>query len=122
MPDVAYNLAYLQSVALGLTKNEVIKAAERARDEAKQLEKPAWVPNPQGGPVGEYLVVGASDKGVILADQTTMPWVQAAKVAGKLKSKKTRKEGLLDMMRRIYVQNNGARSHIATVGKAIAAL
>jgi hypothetical protein len=69
-----------------------------------------------------YQVVSANDKGVVLSDQTVLPWVQAAKLAGKLKSKTTRKEGLLDTMRRIYVQNNGARAHIATVGKAIAAL
>jgi hypothetical protein len=73
-------------------------------------------------PAGEYLIVGASDKGVILVDQTTTPWVQAAKLIGKLKVEASRKENLLDRMRRIYVGANGARPHIATVGKATVAL
>jgi hypothetical protein len=34
-------------------KNEVLKAAEKARDEAKQSKKLVWMPNPQGGPAGE---------------------------------------------------------------------
>jgi hypothetical protein len=70
----------------------------------------------------EYLVIGANDKGLILADRMTMSWVQAAQVAGKLSVEAGRKEGLLDRMRRMYAQANGARPHIATVGKAIAAL
>jgi hypothetical protein len=63
MPDVAYHLACLQSVAMGLTKNEVLKASEKARGEAKQSKKPIWVPNPQRGPAGEYLAAGARGKG-----------------------------------------------------------
>jgi hypothetical protein len=114
-------VAYLRSVEMGLTKNEMLKAAEKARGGAKQPKKPAWVPNPQGGPAGEYLVVGASDRGVILADQTTMPWVQAAKLTGRLRVEASRRESLLDKMRRIYVQANGDRPQIAMVGKALAA-
>ena len=101
-----------------LTKAEVVKVAEKARDEAKG---PRWLPNPQWRP-SEYLVIGANHKGVILADRTVMPWVQAAKVAGKLRVEKARKDGLLEVMRRVYVQVRGCRPQIATVGKAIAAL
>lgn len=122
--DVAYNLTYLRSVAMGFTKAEVIAAADKARDDAK---RPKWVPNPQRK---GYLVVDANQNGVILADKTMLPWVQAAKVAGKLNVESSRKERLLDRMRRVYMGANtcpttgadGGRSHIAQVGKAIAAL
>lgn len=119
MPDVAYNPAYFQAMANGFTRQEVQKAAEEARDRASPQRgpkgKPKWVAN-------EYLVVGADERGVMLSDNTTMPWVQAAKVVGKLSVEARRKEGLLDVMRRVYVRANGARAHIATVGKAIAGL
>jgi hypothetical protein len=111
LPDVAYNLAYFQAVANGFTRQEVQKAAEEARDRAKR----PWVAN-------EYLVVGADERGVTLSDNTMMPWVQAANVVGKLSVETGRKEGLLDRMRRIYVQANGGRQYIAAVGKAIAGL
>jgi hypothetical protein len=100
MSDVAYNLACLQSVAMGLSKSEVIKVAEKACDEAKHSNKPVWVPNPQGGPAGEYLAAGASGKEVILADRTTLPWLQAAKLTGKL-GRTNHKENLLERMRRV---------------------
>jgi hypothetical protein len=77
------------------------------------------VPNPERP---EYLVINANQKGVILADKTTMPWVQAAKVTRKLMVEAGRKKGLLDTMRGVYVQTNGARPHIAKVGEVIAAL
>jgi hypothetical protein len=67
MADVAYNLAYLRSVAMGFTKAEVIAAAEKARNGVKK-----WVPNPHRE---EYFVVGANQKGVVLADRTMMLWV-----------------------------------------------
>ncbi len=99
-------------MANGFTRQEVQRAAEEARDRSR---KPKWVPNP-------YLVISANEKGVLLADERVMPWVQAAKMAGKLSIEAGRKEGLLDRMRYVYVQANGARRHIATVGKAIAGL
>jgi hypothetical protein len=114
--DVAYNLAYLRSVAMGFTKAEVVAAADKAREEARK-----WVPN-QRGSESQYLVIDANQKGVVLADQTMLPWVQAAKVTGKLMVKSGEKDGLLDRMRGIYGQTNGARPHLAKVGKAIAAL
>ncbi len=115
--DVAHNLAYLRGVAIGFTKAEVIAAAGKARDEAKKPKptSPRWIEN-------EYTIINVSDRGLILADQTTMPWVQAAKVAGKLRVEAGRKESLLEMMRLIYVRTSGARPQIARVGKAIAAL
>jgi hypothetical protein len=112
MPDVAYNLAYFQAVTSGFTRQEVQKAAEEARDRIKKLK---WVPNP-------YLVIGANEKGVMLSDNTTMPWVQAAKVASKLSVEAGRKEGLLDRMRRMYAQAIEEQPYISTVGKAIAGL
>ncbi len=122
--DVAYHLAYLRSVAMGFTKAEVVAAAEKARNEAKRHK---WVPNPQRE---EYLVVDANQKGVVLADNTMLPWVQAAKLTGRLNVVSGRKERLLDTMRSIYVRANtcpttgagGGRPHVAQVGKAIAGL
>jgi hypothetical protein len=110
--DVAYNFAYFQAVANGFTRQEVQKAAEEARDRAR---KPKWVPNP-------FLVVSANDQGVVLTDNTFLRWNQAAKQVGQLTIQPGRKERLLDVMRRVYVRANGERPHIATVGKAIAAL
>ena len=98
-------------MANGFTRQEVQKAAEEARGRVKKPVR--WISN-------EYLVIGANDKGVTLSDNTMMPWVQAAKVAGKLSVETGRKEGLLDKMRRIYLQVSDARPHVAAVGKAVA--
>jgi hypothetical protein len=110
--DVAYNLAYLKAVAMGHTKSEVVAAAEKARNGAR---KPKWVPN-------EYLAVGATEKGLVLADKSVLSWRSASRSVGRIKVGSGRKECLLDAMRRVYVRANGERPHIAAVGKAIAGL
>jgi hypothetical protein len=110
--DVAYHLAYLKAVAMGHTKSEVVTAAEKARNGAR---KPKWVPN-------EYLAVGVTEKGLVLADKSVLSWRSASKSVGRIKVGSGRKECLLDAMRRVYVRANGERAHIAAVGKAIAAL
>jgi hypothetical protein len=69
-----------------------------------------------------YQAVGANERGLVFTGKTIMLWTEAAKVAGRLVVKSKYKESLLDTMRRVYVQANGSRPHIATVGKAIAAL
>jgi hypothetical protein len=108
--DVAYNLAYLKAVAMGYTKSEVVAAAEKARNGTR---KPKWVPN-------EYLAIGATEKGLVLADKSVLPWKSASRSVGRIKVGSGRKEGLLDSMRRVYVRVNGERPYIARVGKAIA--
>jgi hypothetical protein len=111
LSDVAYNVAYFQAVANGFTRNEVIAAAEEARDRAR---KPRWVPN-------EYLAVGATDNGLILADKSVLSWKSASRSVERIKVGSDRKEGLLAQMRRIYIRTNGERQYIAAVGKLIAA-
>ena len=59
--DVAYNLAYLRAVAMGLTRPEVLKAAEGARDNT-----PKWQAN--------LLAVGATEKGLVLANKSVLSW------------------------------------------------
>jgi len=108
--DVAYNLAYLKAVAMGHTKSEVVAAAEKARNGTR---KPKWVPN-------EYLAVGATEKGLVLADKSVLSWRSASRSVGHIEVVLGQKEGLLDVMRRVYVRANGERAHIAAVGKAIA--
>jgi hypothetical protein len=117
MPDVAYNLAYLRSVAMGFTKAEVMAAAEKARDEVRKPQpvSPRWIEN-------NYTVISASDKGLVMANRTTIPWMQATKVINRLILEPDRKESLLATMRKVYVQANRTRPQIAAVGKAIAAL
>jgi hypothetical protein len=119
MGDGAYNLAYFKAVADGFTREEVQAAAIAARKQAKRSGG-QWVPN--STMEHTYQVVSANDKGVIFADKTTMPWIQTAKLTGRLRIEAGRKDTLLDKMRRIYVGANGTRPQIATVGKAIAAL
>ena len=107
--DVAYNLAYLRAVAMGLTRPEVLKAAEGARDNT-----PKWQAN--------LLAVGATDKGLVLANKLVLSWQSASRSVGRIKVGSGRKEGLLDAMRRVYVRANGERQHIAAVGKVVAGL
>jgi hypothetical protein len=109
--DVAYNLAYLKAVAMGHTKSEVVTAAEKARNGARN---PKWVPN-------EYLAIDATEKGLVLADKSILSWKSASRSVGRIKVGSGRKEALLDTMRRVYVHASGERPHIAAVGNAIAA-
>jgi hypothetical protein len=110
--DVAYNLAYLKAVAMGHTKSEVVAAAEKARNGTR---KSKWVPN-------DYLAIGANEKGLVLADKSVLSWRSASRSLKHIKVGSSRKEGLLNAMRRLYVRANGERPHIAAVGKAIAGL
>jgi hypothetical protein len=106
--DVAYNLAYFKAVCQELPMPEVLAVAERERQAHR------WQPN--------RVMISATPEGVILADRSFLRWNEAAASVGKLVIPTGRKEGLLDMMRRVYVRANGERQHIAAVGKAIAGL
>jgi hypothetical protein len=86
---------------------EVLAAANNARKVYK------WVPN---------TVVGADQRGLVMSDDTFLRWNQAAAQVSKLTIERGRKEGLLAMMRRLYVRANGERPHIAAVGRVIAGL
>ncbi len=69
---MAYNLAYLRAVAMGLTRPEVLKAAEGARDST-----PKWQAN--------LLAVGATEKGLVLADKSVLSWRSASRSVGRIK-------------------------------------
>jgi hypothetical protein len=60
---VAYNVAFLKSVAMGHTQSEVVAAAQKARHGAR---KPKGVPN-------EYLATGPTEKGLVLANKSVLP-------------------------------------------------
>ncbi len=111
MGDVAYNLTYFRAVAAELPLTDVLQAANKAKADARKR----WVAN-------ELMVVSADERGVILADNTFLRWNQAAQQVGRITVGSGRKDGLLAMMRRVYVRANGERAHIAAVGKAIAGL
>jgi hypothetical protein len=113
--DVAYNLAYFKAVADGFTREEVQAAATAAR---KQAKKPGgqWVLNSEH----TYQVAGANERGVVFADQTMMPWTEAAKVAGRLCVEGHCKDKLLARMRQLWVSANGNRPHIERIGKMFA--
>jgi hypothetical protein len=68
------------------------------------------------------LVVSADVRGLDISDRSFLRWNEAAASVGKLVIPTGRKEGLLAMMRRVYVRANGERPHITAVGKAIAGL
>ena len=105
--DVAYNLAYLKAVSMGLTRPEVLKVAENARDRAR-----TWRPN--------EVVVNATLAGLVTSRNTVIRWQKAPAMIGQMTVKD--KEGLLATMRNLYRRANGERPHIAAVGKAIAGL
>ncbi len=69
---MAYNLAYLRAVAMGLTRPEVLKAAEGARNST-----PKWQAN--------LLAVGATEKGLVLADKSVLSWKSASRSVGRIK-------------------------------------
>ncbi len=94
---------------MGLTRPEVLKAAEGARDST-----PKWQAN--------LLAVGATEKGLVLADKSVLSWRSASRSVGRIKVGSGQKEGLLDAMRGVYVRANRERPHIARVGKAIVGL
>ena len=106
--DVAYNLAYFKAVCQELPMPEVLAVAERERQAHR------WQPN--------RVVISADVRGLVMSDQTFLRWNEAATSVGKLVIPASRKEGLLDIMRRVYMRANGERTHIATVGKVIAGL
>jgi hypothetical protein len=107
--DVAYDLAYLRAVGMGLTRPEVLKAPEGARDNT-----PKWQ--------AILLAVGATEKGLVLSDKSVLSWRLASRSVGCIQVRSGGKEGLLDVMRRVYGQANGERPYVAAVGKAIAGL
>ncbi len=92
MPDVAHNLAYFQTMASGFTRNEVIAAAEEARDRAR---KPKGVPNPYSGPTGELMEVSADQRGLVMSDNTFLRWKQPVQQVGRLSAQPGRKERLV---------------------------
>jgi len=106
--DVAYNMAYFKAVCQELPMLEVLAVAERERQAHR------WQPN--------RVVVSADVRGLVMSDRSFLRWKEAAASVGKLVIPAGRKEGLLDMMRRVYVRANGERQHIAVVGKVIAGL
>jgi hypothetical protein len=104
---VAYNLAYLRAVAMGLTRLEVLKAAEGARNST-----PKWQAN--------LLAVGATGEGPIFSDKSVLSWKSASRSLGRINVGSEGKEGLLDARRQVYVRANGERPQVAVLGKAIA--
>jgi hypothetical protein len=110
LADVAYNVVYFQAVASGFTRNEVIAAAEEARDQARKLK---WAAN-------EYLVVGADRRGLITSRNIVINWQKAPAMIGQMMIKD--KEGLLATIRDVYRQANGQRPQIAQVGQLVKAM
>jgi hypothetical protein len=106
--DVAYNMAYFKAVCQELPMPDVRAYAERQRQAHR------WQPN--------RVAISADERGLIMSDRSFLRWNEAAASVGKLVIPTGRKEGLLDMMRRVYVRANGERPHIAAVGKVIAGL
>jgi hypothetical protein len=84
---------------------EVLAVAERERQAQR------WQPN--------RVMISADEKGVYLADRSFLRWNEAAASVGKLVIPTGRKEGLLDIVRRVYTQANGDRQYIARVGQFI---
>jgi len=111
--DVAYNLAYFKAVCQELPMPGVLAVAERER-QAHRRSPAGWQPN--------RVMVSADAGGVYMADRSFLRWNEAAASVSKLVIPDGRKDGLLAMMRRVYVRANGERPHIAAVGKAIAGL